>query len=195
MLCVQEHLEHRLPHRVHTRGLLGLLLEKCRPRHAHLLSQINITHLLDKREHAAARLHAPRSDVAYRRELLALAHGELRAGPGLEKDVLHLLSENHENFVMATGGGTPCFFNNIDYLKKQGTVVWINCSTDCLHKRLIKEKDKRPLIAHIADNELKSYIIKKYSSRKIFYQQANVILPEEIITIENLVDKIFHAKA
>jgi shikimate kinase len=113
----------------------------------------------------------------------------------IEKDVLHLLSESHESFVMATGGGTPCFFNNIDYLKKQGTVVWINSSTDCLHKRLVKEKDKRPLIANIPDDELKSYIIKKYSSRKIFYQQANVILPEEVITIENLVDKIFHANA
>jgi shikimate kinase len=113
----------------------------------------------------------------------------------LEKDVLHLLSENHENFVMATGGGTPCFFNNIDYLKKQGTVVWINCSTDCLYKRLLKEKDHRPLLKNVADDELKSYIIKKYSSRKIFYQQANVILPEEVITIENLVDKIFHANS
>ena len=113
----------------------------------------------------------------------------------LEKDVLHLLSESHENFVMATGGGTPCFFNNIDYLKKQGTVVWINCSTDCLYNRLVKEKDKRPLIRKIPNEELKSYIIKKYSSRKIFYQQATVILPEEVITIENLVDKIFHANA
>ena len=92
VLCVQEHLEHRLAHRVHTGGLLGLLLEKRRPRHAHLLSQISTTHLLDKREHAAPRLHAPRSDVADRRELLALAHGELRAGPGLQKDVLHLVN-------------------------------------------------------------------------------------------------------
>lgn len=111
----------------------------------------------------------------------------------LEKDVLHLLTESHENFVMATGGGTPCFYNNIDYLKKQGTVVWINCSTDCLYKRLIKEKEKRPLIKNISEEELKSYIIKKYSSRKIFYQQATVILPEEVITIENLVNRIFHA--
>jgi shikimate kinase len=113
----------------------------------------------------------------------------------LEKDVLHLLTESHESFVMATGGGTPCFFNNIDYLKKQGTVVWINCSTDCLYNRLIKEKAQRPLIKNIRNEELKSYIIRKYSSRKIFYQQATVILPEEVITIENLVNKIFHANA
>lgn len=113
----------------------------------------------------------------------------------LEKDVLHILTESHETFVMATGGGTPCFYNNIDYLKKQGTVVWINCSTDCLYNRLLKEKAQRPLIKEIRDDELKSYIIKKYSSRKIFYQQATVILPEEVITLENLVSKIFHANA
>lgn len=110
----------------------------------------------------------------------------------LEKDVLHLLSESHESFVMATGGGTPCFYNNIDYLKKQGTVVWINCSTDCLYNRLIKEKKQRPLLKNIPDAELRAYIIKKYSGRKIFYQQAAVILPEENLTIENMVDKIFH---
>jgi shikimate kinase len=112
----------------------------------------------------------------------------------LEKDVLHLLTESHEGFVMATGGGTPCFYNNIDYLKKQGTVVWINCSTDCLYQRLVKEKDKRPLIKKIPDADLKDYIVKKYSGRKIYYQQANVILPEEHITLENLINKIFHSK-
>jgi shikimate kinase len=113
----------------------------------------------------------------------------------LEKDVLHLLTESHESFVMACGGGTPCFFNTIDYLKKQGTVVWINCSTDCLYQRLIKEKDQRPLIASIPNEQLKTFIIKKYSSRKIFYQQANVILPDEHITLENMLSKIFHANA
>src|SRR4051812_4255034 len=111
----------------------------------------------------------------------------------LEKDVLHLLTESHESFVMATGGGTPCFYNNIDYLKKQGTVAWINCSTDCLYTRLVKEKHKRPLISKIADKDLKSYIVKKYSSRKIFYQQATVILPGENISLELLLNKIFHA--
>jgi shikimate kinase len=112
----------------------------------------------------------------------------------LEKDVLHLLTESHDDFVMATGGGTPCFYNNIDYLKKQGTIVWINCSTDCLYQRLLKEKAQRPLIRDIPDDELKNYIIKKYSGRKIYYQQANVILAEENISLENLVNKIFHAK-
>jgi shikimate kinase len=113
----------------------------------------------------------------------------------LEKDVLHLLTENHETFVMACGGGTPCFYNNIDYLKKKGTVVWINCSTECLYNRLLKEKDKRPLVSSIPAEQLKAYIIKKYSSRKIYYQQANIILPGENISLDTLVNRIFHANA
>ncbi len=111
----------------------------------------------------------------------------------LEKDVLYLITESHESFVMATGGGTPCFFNNIDYMKSRGTAVWINTSVDSLHSRLVKEKEKRPLISSISDDELRGYIIKKYADRKIFYQQAQVILNEEDVTLERLIEKTFHA--
>jgi shikimate kinase len=110
----------------------------------------------------------------------------------LEKNVLYLLAESHDTFVMATGGGTPCFYNNIDYLKKQGTVIWINCSVDCLFSRLVKERDKRPLISKIPEEQLRSYIVKKFSNRKIFYQQANIILNEDDIKIDQVLDKIFH---
>jgi shikimate kinase len=111
----------------------------------------------------------------------------------LEKDVLHILSENHETFIMACGGGTPCFFNNIDYMKKQGTTVWINCSTECLYQRLVKERESRPLIRNIPDPQLKSHIIKKFSDRKIFYQQADVIIGEDDITLDLMIGKIFHS--
>jgi len=111
----------------------------------------------------------------------------------LEKDVLYMITESHPTFVMACGGGAPCFFNNIDYMKSRGTTVWINCSTDCLYSRLVKEKDQRPLIRSIPDDELRSYIIKKYSDRKIFYRQAAVILAEDDLNLEALIEKIFHA--
>jgi shikimate kinase len=111
----------------------------------------------------------------------------------LEKDVLYMLTESHDSFVMACGGGTPCFFNNIDYMKSRGTTVWINCSVECLHSRLVKEKDKRPLIRSLPDDELKTFIVRKYSDRKIFYQQASVILSEEEVTLDGLVTKIFDA--
>ena len=111
----------------------------------------------------------------------------------LEKDVLYMLTESHDSFVMACGGGTPCFFNNIDYMKSRGTTVWINCSVECLHSRLVKEKDKRPLIRSLPDDELKTFIVRKYSDRKIFYQQASIILSEEEVTLDGLVTKIFDA--
>lgn len=111
----------------------------------------------------------------------------------IEKEILYLITESHENFVMATGGGTPCFFNNIDYLKKSGTVVWINCSIDCLYHRLIKEKDQRPLISQIPDAKLKAYIVKKFSSRKIFYQQAHVIINEDEVNLNNLIERIYNS--
>ncbi len=111
----------------------------------------------------------------------------------LEKDVLHLLTESHTNFVMACGGGTPCFYNNIDYIKKQGTAVWLNCSVDCIYERLIKEKSSRPLIKDLSDDQLRSYIIKKFSDRKIFYQQATVIINEDEVDLEQLTQKIFHS--
>ena len=110
----------------------------------------------------------------------------------LEKEVLYMLAESHETFVMACGGGTPCYFNNIDYLKKKGTVVWLNCSVDCLYKRLVKEKDKRPLIKEVPDEKLKAFIIKKFSNRKIFYQQANVIINDDDVSLDKLIERIFH---
>src|SRR5438128_2826310 len=71
----------------------------------------------------------------------------------LEKDVLYMLTESHDSFVMACGGGAPCFFNNIDYMKRRGTTVWINCSVEALYNRLVNEKETRPLISSLADSE------------------------------------------
>ena len=108
----------------------------------------------------------------------------------LEKEVMYLLVESHESFIMACGGGTPCFYNNIDYMNKQGTTVWINCSTACLFGRLSKDKEKRPLIKDLDEEQLQSYIMKKVGDRRIFYQQANVILTEEEITLEAIIDRV-----
>lgn len=110
----------------------------------------------------------------------------------LEKDVLHLITENHQSFVMSSGGGTPCFYNNIDYMKRQGTTVWINCSVDCLYDRLIKEKNTRPMIKDLSDDQLRAFIIKKLGDRKIFYQQAGITINEEELTIDKLLQEVFH---
>jgi len=108
----------------------------------------------------------------------------------LEKEVLHMLVESHDTFVMACGGGTPCFYNNIDYMNQKGTTVWINCSTNCLVQRLKHEKVKRPLIKDLDDDQLHTFIMKKIGDRRIFYQQAKIILTEDEISVEDIIDRV-----
>jgi shikimate kinase len=111
----------------------------------------------------------------------------------LEKDTLHIITESHDSFIMATGGGTPCYFNNIEYMNKTGTAVWINTPVDLLFERLIKDKARRPLIKNLDDAQLRSFIIKKFSDRKIYYEQAEMIVDETEKSLEKIVEKLFHA--
>ncbi len=110
-----------------------------------------------------------------------------------EKNTLNLLTESHDSFIIATGGGTPCYFNNIEYMNSSGTTVWINTSPDELFKRLLKEKEKRPLISELSDEQLHAFILKKYSDRRIYYEQADMVIDDEPIELDTLIQKIFHA--
>jgi shikimate kinase len=109
-----------------------------------------------------------------------------------EQETLMMLSETHDSFVMATGGGTPCFFNNIDYMNKMGTTIWINCSIDSLHHRISGEQLQRPLVKDLDSEQLRTYITKKLGDRKIFYQQASEIIFEHELSLDTFLDKIFH---
>lgn len=110
-----------------------------------------------------------------------------------EKDTLHIITESHDSFVMATGGGTPCYFNNVEYMNRSGTSVWLNVPIDTLHQRLLKEKEKRPLIKELTDAQLRGFISKKFSDRRIYYEQADVIVDDEPVQLDKLIEKIFHA--
>src|SRR5688572_32925872 len=111
----------------------------------------------------------------------------------VEKDTLHIITESHESFVMATGGGTPCYFNNVEYMNQSGTTVWISTPIDILFERLVKEKQNRPLLKDLSDSQIKGFIIKKFSDRKIYYEQALVIINEDSKVLEKIVEKVFHA--
>lgn len=111
----------------------------------------------------------------------------------MEKDALHIITESHESFVMACGGGTPCYFNNIEYMNQSGTTVWINTQPDVLFHRLVKEKEMRPLIRDLSDDQLKNFIAKKMADRRIYYEQAEIAMDEEPVQLDKLVENIFHA--
>ena len=111
----------------------------------------------------------------------------------LEKEALYILTESHESFVMACGGGTPCYFNNIDYMNNNGTTVWLNTRLDVLFNRLLQEKEARPLLRSLSDAQLKQFILKKFSERRIYYEQASLVIEESEASVDLLIQHIMHA--
>lgn len=110
-----------------------------------------------------------------------------------EKELLSLVVHTHESFVLASGGGTPCFFNNIDFMKEEGFVVWLQPELTVIVERLLAEKSKRPLIRSIPDEELKLVIRKKMQDRKIYYEQAHLCVPGSDWTLDQLMEQIEYA--
>ena len=110
-----------------------------------------------------------------------------------EKEVLHIITESHSGFIMSCGGGAPCYFNNIEYMNRAGTTVWLNTPTEVLYKRLMKEKEQRPLLKGLSNEQMKSFIKKKFSDRRMYYEQADIAIEDEDITLDQLIERVFHA--
>jgi len=114
----------------------------------------------------------------------------------LEKETLERISTDQESFILSCGGGTPCFFNNIEYMKKSGKVIWLNTSIDMLTQRLHRERQTRPLISDVVtDEDLRRYIVKKLSERRMYYQQADVTVGEETTNLEELIHILLQNQA
>ena len=99
----------------------------------------------------------------------------------LEKKVLQNAAYP-ENAVIATGGGAPCFFDNMDWMNKNGVTIYLSMSPKALASRLEKGKDERPLIKDLSRDELVDFIASKLEQRNPFYQQAKYILEGSNIT-------------
>ncbi len=108
----------------------------------------------------------------------------------IEKEVLTIITESHDTFIMATGGGTPCFNKNIDYMNASGITVWINPTREVLFERLANGREHRPLLKTLDDESLRNYINKKLGDRSIYYRQAKIIIDEEVVTPELLIEKL-----
>lgn len=99
---------------------------------------------------------------------------EIHGEPGfrlLERRMLHEVGE-FENVIISTGGGTPCFFDNMDFMNKQGTTLWLDVHPEVLFKRLRIAKMQRPLLDNKTDEELMDFIHVALSGRAACYQQA-----------------------
>jgi shikimate kinase len=108
-----------------------------------------------------------------------------------ETEALDRIAEEENGFILSCGGGTPCFFNNIEFMKKNGKVIWLNTSIDVLTQRLLKERKSRPLIREVDESDLGRYIVRKLSERRMYYQQADVTVNEESVTLDELIRLLF----
>ena len=93
-----------------------------------------------------------------------------------ETEALHTLSEK-DGCIIACGGGTACFNDNIQWMNKQGTSVYLSATPTDILNRVIEEKDKRPLLNKLNEAELLFFIEQKLKEREPFYNQAKIILP------------------
>ena len=122
---------------------------------------------------------------------LFLEHGE-KGFRKLEKKVLDDLLVSDQSSVISLGGGTPCYYDNMQsvILKTPNTFYLSPLITKLCH-RLYSEKDNRPMISHLTtEGELKEFISKHIFERKQFYEQANHHLYIEDETPQELVDQI-----
>ncbi len=95
----------------------------------------------------------------------------------LEKLHLEKVINELDSFVMATGGGTPAYFNNLQSMKNEGKIVFINTPIETIHQRL-KNDSTRPLMKSNSLAEL-------YEKRKGWYNQADftILKYKELIDI------------
>ena len=93
----------------------------------------------------------------------------------IEHNMLHEVAE-FENVVISCGGGTPCFFDNMDYLNQQAETVYLQATPDVLHQHLKMGKGVRPLLLNKTPEEVDAYIKEQLQYREQFYLKAKHIL-------------------
>lgn len=96
-----------------------------------------------------------------------------------------------EDFVLSTGGGTPCYYNNhLLFDEKNVQTIYLKASINTLAQRLIREKNERPLIQNLSNDDLNEYIGKHLFERGFYYNKAKFIIPVDSKSIEQIVTEI-----
>ncbi len=104
----------------------------------------------------------------------------------IERNMLHEVAE-FENVVVSCGGGTPCFFDNMDYMNEQGETVYLKATPEVLYDHLKMGKTVRPLLLNKTPDEVKIFIKQQLKEREIYYTKAKHTL--DVNLMENY-DKI-----
>ena len=109
-----------------------------------------------------------------------------------EAQQLNLLINTKTQFVMACGGGTPCFLNNLDLMKAAGLTIWLLAEPTELLPRLVAEKSKRPLLSKLSEDEIEALILEKMDKRNFYYQQADRSVRVSNLHLSALLEQLRH---
>ncbi len=108
----------------------------------------------------------------------------------LERSYLHA-TYDFTKTVIATGGGAPCFFDNVDWMNTHGQTVYLKTPVPILVERLKSETAHRPLLAGKTTEALAAFITNKLAERSQFYEQAKIIFDYKT-GLETAEDLLFH---
>ena len=111
----------------------------------------------------------------------------------LESEVLKS-TESLENVVISTGGGTACYFDNMEWMNQHGLTVFLRISQKAVVDRLLHAKRKRPLAEGKSEAELTEFVQQHYTSRLPYYEQAQITVKAEDLDLEGLVRLIEEKK-
>ncbi|MEA3446818.1 MAG: shikimate kinase [Bacteroidota bacterium] len=107
----------------------------------------------------------------------------------IENDCLNKIRQK-ENIVLATGGGTPCFFNNMQTMNELGLTIYLKMEAGMLANRIDNSKTERPLIKNMKGEALKDFIRKNLKEREQFYLQAKQIVNISSTKIDEIIEII-----
>ncbi len=107
----------------------------------------------------------------------------------VEHDTL-ILTFQLSDTVIATGGGAPCFFDNMELINQNGISVYIEMSNLSLFHRLSNSKRPRPLVQNKSQDELKQFIEAHLEERLPSYSKAHMTIKGENLDMDNLMEKI-----
>jgi shikimate kinase len=92
------------------------------------------------------------------------------------------------NCVISTGGGLPCYFDAMQKINRVGISIYLQLSDKAIYNRLINSKQKRPLLNGKNEQELLTFINAKLEDRKLFYEQASIVVPALNINADKLIE-------
>lgn len=108
----------------------------------------------------------------------------------IEKECLETLINEHEDILISTGGGTPCFFNNIQLMNKSGITIYLEVDIPTLVDRLVYAKKDRPLIWGKSREDLAVYAKELLERRQNDYKQAKYTVNGKNLKLDSLVELI-----